>query len=453
MRIEKRLMKEIIREWQETGLPEVLPRAIKLPTSINKIIAIVGPRRSGKTYLLFWLAKDLLSKGVAREKIIYINFEDPRLLPFEPEDFEVLLNAYRELYPELSSGIVRDKAYLLFDEIQVVKNWEVAVRRLYDTGKFFVFITGSSSKLLSYDIATQLRGRALTFELFPFSFAEILRAKRIEVNEMALYSKARFSIMKAFEEYLNYGGFPEVVLAESDELKWRILKSYVESIFLKDLVERYEIRNQAVLRELVKYLATNISSLFSVSAFFRWIKQAYPITKRTLINYLDYLEDARLFFLLKKFSFSLKEQALSPRKGYIVDLGLRQVFGHSYSQDLGKSLENLVFLGLMQAKAKNPWLDVFFWKDSKKGEVDFVVTERRQVSELIQVCAELAGPGVKEREIKPLLVAAQKIKGRDLTIVTMDYEGEEVIDKKKIKFVPAWKWLLAKTKDIGRVAS
>ncbi|MBC7361710.1 MAG: ATP-binding protein [Candidatus Aminicenantes bacterium] len=449
MKIEKRLMKELIREWQTTELPEVLPRTIHIPLSVNKIIAIVGPRRSGKTFLLFWLAKELLSKGVAREKIVYVNFEDPRLLPFEAKSFEVILDSYRELYPELYPELDTAKAYLFLDEIQVVKNWEIGVRRLYDTGKFLIFITGSSSRLLGYEIATQLRGRALTFELFPFSFREILQAKEIEVNELALYSGTRFSILKAFEEYLNYGGFPEVVLTESAELKLRILKSYVETMFLKDLVERYEIRNQAVMRELVKYLATNVSSLFSVSAFFRWIKQAYPITKRTVINYLDYLEDSRLFFLLKRFSFSLKEQALSPRKCYIVDLGLREVFGHRHSQDAGKSLENLVFLGLMQQKAINPLLDVFFWRDSNKKEVDFVVTERGRVMELIQVCAELSGPGVKEREVKPLIAASQKLKCDNLSVVTMDYEDEEVIEKKKIKLVPAWKWLL---RDVLRVS-
>lgn len=452
MNIEKGLMKEIIREWQEASLPEVLPRTIEIPTSVNKIIALVGPRRSGKTYMLFWLSKELLAKGVPREKIVYINFEDPRLLPFEAKNFEALLDSYRELYPELYSELDTAKAYLFLDEIQVVKNWEVAVRRIYDTGKFFVYITSSSSKLLGSEIATQLRGRALTFELLPFSFDEILQARGIEMNELALYSGSRFSILKAFEEYLAYGGFPEVVLTGQRELKLRILKSYVETMFLKDLVERYEIRNQAVLRELVKYLATNVSSLFSVSAFFRWIKQAYPVTKRTLINYLDYLEDSRLFFLLKRYSFSLKEQALSPRKCYIVDLGLREVFGHKHSQDVGKSLENLVFIGLMHQKARNPLLDVYFWRDSNKREVDFVVTERGKVTGLIQVCAEFSSPGVKERETKPLIAAAQKLKCGNLMVITMDYEGEEIVEKKKIKFVPAWKWLLQKTGDVIRVS-
>ncbi len=137
MKIEKGLVKEIIREWQEAELPQVLPRTIEIPTSVNKIIAIVGPRRSGKTYLLFWLAKELISKGVPREKIIYVNFEDPRLLPFEARNFEVILDSYRKLYPEVYSEPDTAKAYLFLDEIQVVKNWEMAVRRIYDTRNFF----------------------------------------------------------------------------------------------------------------------------------------------------------------------------------------------------------------------------------------------------------------------------------------------------------------------------
>jgi len=167
MKATKTLIKQVIKEFQETLLPEVFPRELELPLRREKIIALTGPRRSGKTYLLFGLMKKLRSEGVRSERIIYLNFEDPRLLPFDGEDFEVFYEAYRELYPEIfqASG---DRSYLFLDEVQAARNWELGVRRLLETRKFHIYITGSSSKLMSYEIATELRGRALVYELFPF---------------------------------------------------------------------------------------------------------------------------------------------------------------------------------------------------------------------------------------------------------------------------------------------
>jgi len=180
-----------------------------------------------------------------------------------------------------------------------------------------IFLTGSSSRLLSKEIAPQLRGRAISFEIFPFSFREILSAKGIKLDRNIAYSMERFSITRYLNEYLQMGGFPEVVLEENSNLKTRILKEYLETMFFKDLVERYHVKNQLLLRKLMKFLTTNTASLFSLNAFYRWIKSAYPVTKRTLLNYVTYLEDTGLFFLVRKFSYSLKEQLQTPRKCYL----------------------------------------------------------------------------------------------------------------------------------------
>ncbi len=436
----KGIIKEAIKEFQEGELPELLQREVDIPLSSQKIIAIVGPRRSGKTYLLFSLIKKLVSQKISPEQIIYLNFDDPRLLPCDANSIELILQAYRELYPEH----LKKHNYIFLDEIQNVKDWELGVRRIYDTRRFRVFLTGSSSKFLSKEIATQLRGRAISFEILPFSFREILLAKGIKLNKDIVYSMERFSVNKYLNEYLKTGGFPEVVLEVNSDLKLRILKEYLETMFFKDLVERYRIKNQPLLRELMKFLTTTTASIFSLNAFYKWIKRTYPVTKRTLLNYVSYLEDTGLFFLVRKFSYSLKEQAQRPRKCYIVDNGLRGAYGFKFSEDEGRNLENTVFLELQHRKAMNPLMEIFYWQDYKKREVDFVIRQGKDIQELIQVCAEISDFRVKGRETTALLKASGELRCKNLLVITLDYEKEEKINGEKIVFKPVWKWLIEK---------
>lgn len=435
--MEKLILKQIIKESQEFKFPLIYPRETKLPLDSRKIIAVSGPRRSGKTFLLFYQIQKLLGQKVSRERILYVNFDDPRLLPFSSKDMEDLLEAYFELYPSLKNKI----NFAFFDEIQNVKDWEKSIRRIYDSQNFRIFLTGSSSKFLSKEIPTSLRGRAINYELLPFSFKEILRARGITIEADTFYSKNRFTIKKILSQYLEEGGFPEVILEKNKDTKIRILKEYLETMFFKDLVERFAIKNQSVLRELIKYLATTISSPFSLNAFWKWIKQTYPVGKRTLINYVSNLEEIGLFFLVKKLSFSLKEQIQTPRKVYIVDNGLRTAYGFKFSQDLGKLLENSVFLELKHRQTKDPLMEIFYWQDYQGKEVDFVIKKGGKIKELIQVCVNPEDFKIKKREIDSLLNASKKLKCKNLLIITDDYEKEEKIKGQKIIYRPLWKWL------------
>jgi len=436
--MEKTILKQIIKEFQEFKFPKIYPREIEVPLNSKKIIAISGPRRSGKTFLLFYLIQKLLKQKVPKERILYINFDDPRLLPFSAKEMENLLESFFELYPSL-----KDKLnFAFFDEIQNVKNWETAIRRIQDSQNFRIFLTGSSSKFLSKEIATSLRGRAINYEILPFSFREILLVKDIQPKEEIFYSKTRFFVKKIFEQYLSEGGFPEVVLEKNKGIKIRILKEYLETMFFRDLVERFNVKNQSVLREMIKYLTTNISSQFSLNSFWKWIKQTYPTTKRTVLNYASFLEEIGLFFFVKKFSFSLKEQTQTPKKVYLVDNGLRTALGFKFSQDLGKILENTAFLKLKQKQTKNLLMEIFYWRDYQGREVDFVVKEGKKINQLVQVCENLENPKTKEREIRSLLKVSQELKCKNLLILTLEKEGEEKIKDKKIKFLPLWKWLL-----------
>lgn len=431
--MKKEILKRLIVEFHESELPELIERSMDVDLETRKIISIIGPRRCGKTYYLYYLIKKLIQQGEDKTRMLYINFEDERILPFSVKEFDLILEAYFELYPENKGR----KIYAFFDEIQNVDGWEVAVRRMYDREKIRIFITGSSSKLLSKEIATALRGRTISYELQPFSFLEILRAKGIDLTPNLLYSSKRFHIKKLLNEYMKFGGFPEVVLENDETTKIRILQEYLNTIFFRDLVERYSVRNTILLKEIIRFLISNISRYFSVSKFYKLAKQNFKVTKRTILNYCSYLEDVRLTLFVKKFG-TLKEQMVNPRKIYCIDVGFKTASGFYTSEDLGRIAENLVFLKLREKQLRDPLVEIYYWK--QKQEVDFIVKRGKKIEEIIQVCWDVEE--AKEREIKGILNAAEFFKIKKGIIITGDFEGEELIEGVKIEYVPLWKWLL-----------
>jgi len=432
--ISKENVKQIIKESQEFEFPDIVERDVKIPADTNKIVTITGPRRSGKTYLFYNKMKELSDSGVPREDMFYLNFDDPRVLPFDGKNIDAIIEAYHDLYPENKSKI----CYSFFDEIQNISNWERGIRRLLDTGKFRIFLTGSSSEIFHESLSREMRGRSVNYELLPFSFKEILRTRGLKIDKNISYSKNRHSIIKELKFYSEFGGFPEAVLEENKTL--RILGEYWNTMFLKDMVERFSLRNEGAARELMRYLTTNISSVFSVTAFWKALKEAYPMTKRTLLKYVSALEKTGLFILNRKYSFSLKEQMLSARKCYLIDNGLRTAYGFRFSEDYGKVMENTVMIELKQRQLFSPLMEVYYWKDIK--EVDFVVKQGTKITQLIQVCAKTYNMETKKRETTPLLKAGKEFKCHELLIITSEEEKEEKHNGQVIKYIPLWKWLI-----------
>ena len=434
----KEAFKRLIAEEAQEPLPQVVPRiGLDMPKNTRKIVSIIGPRRCGKTYHLFGMMQDLLEAGVKRQAILYANFEDDRLLPFDGTEIEALMEAFHELYPE------QRELRLFLDEVQNLPAWEVAVRRVSDQERARIVLTGSSSKLISTEIATSLRGRTLTYEMQPFSFQEALLAKGVldpksDNLQEALSGRQRFRLKRELEEYMEYGGFPEVVLEKDKSTRIRILQEYLRVMVFRDIVERYAIRNTGLLDSLVRYLISNISRYFSVARFQKATKELQNPAKRTILAFLDHIEDVRLSFLVKRYG-SIKEQMVSPRKIYSIDVGFRTASGFYTASENGRIAENLVFLKLREASLRQPLVSIYYWSGGG-SEADFVLKRGKDVFEVIQVSWDLEPS--KEREVRGLVAAARAFGLEEGTIVTSDAEDSETVDGVRITYIPLWKWLL-----------
>lgn len=424
-------IKYIIHEWFEYKLPKLIER--EMPSDLlntNLILTLAGVRRSGKTYLLYQIAKKLRER-LPVSNIIYINFEDERLYPLTGNELQLLL----EIYEENFSYERNLPLFLLLDEIQNCHFWERILRNLYDKDKNVRFIiTGSSCKLLPSGVSSLLRGRTITWEVFPFNFNEFLRAKGIEFARKDIaYSPSRHRIINALNEYLEFGGFPQIVF---EKMKMEILREYYRAILYRDIVERYTIRNLRLFETFLKLIVQHASGLVSFGKLANFLKSiGFKVSKNTIIEYMGYLKETFFAFEVPIFSYSIKDQLQYPRKLYLVDVGLKNSVSFKISYDWGKLAENVVFLHLRKK-------EIYYWKNKLGYEVDFVVREGLETRELIQVAWDVSDETTKKREIRALLYAMEEFKLEKGIILTRDFEEEEIFDKKRVIFKPLWLWLV-----------
>lgn len=437
--MDKEKIIEILSEWNfwnrdiESGVPreKYLNKIFQFIRSY-KIISIVGVRRSGKSTLIKQVARKLIECGIPRNEILIINFEEPQ---FESVDVNFLVRIY-QAYREIlrPSG----KPYIFLDEIQNVKNWERFVRSINEKKEAHLVISGSSSKLLSEELATVLTGRQLYFEILPLSFEEFLDFKNVKIKDKADIVLKALEIKSSFHEYLSFGGFPEIVLNANEEFKKRVLLSYYEDIISRDIVQRFKVKKIEQLKAITHFYLTNISSHISFNSVSRFVK--LPV--ETVRRFSFYLETSNLIFFLKRFSFSVKEQENSARKVYSIDVGLSNVVGFRFSKDLGKTAENIVALKLKLLQRLSPLIEIYYWKNRYGDkEVDFVIKDGPEIKNLIQVCWDVSNEKTKKREANSLLKAMEEFKLTEGMVITEDLEGEEEIKGKKIIFVSLWKWL------------
>jgi predicted AAA+ superfamily ATPase len=417
-------LKYVLREFADRSLPASHARELSLPTDSGKVIGLCGVRRCGKTFLFFDTIRRLVAAGVDRRRIVYLNFEDDRLQPVHPADFDFVLRCLRETFPEAVTG----RLYLFLDEVQSAPGWERWVRRLCDTEDVSVFVTGSSSRVLTRDLSSALRGRSVTFEVFPLGFREFLtfRGLRHEAHDARSESRVR----AAFEDYLRWGGFPEVVLA-GRAMQPLILEEYASVMLHRDLVERHAIRNEGLMRAFLRHCFRNTATLLSVSKLHRDFQSlGYEVSKNTVFEYARMLEDAGLIFLLPRHEESVRKQARNPKKLHVVDTGLIGAFKAGSERDVGHKLETAVFLECRRRARE--------WHyHTGDGDLDLCDAEDRL---FINVCWNLADAATAEREGAAMVAGARLLpKARG---VLLYHEHARDTATRFPAAQPAWRWLL-----------
>jgi len=400
----------------------------RLPSEQIKVI--IGARRSGKSYIMRQLAKWLIEKkGVNKNNILIINFEDPRFTGLDTKLLQQALDVYLETYkPE-------GEIYVFLDEVQEIPRWEKWVRTMQELGKANIIVSGSNSKLLSSELATVLTGRHLDMTVMPLSFAEFLKFKNLEITNELECIRNEIVLKSFLKEFLEFGSFPLVVLGQDKE---SILLSYFDDVVNKDLIKRYKIRKTEEIKSLVKFYLSNVSSPVTFTSVGKFLNISTVSAER----FSAYLETSYVVFFLKRFSFKVKQQEKSPRKVYAVDTGLANVVGFRFSDNFGKLAENMVFLELKRRSNFDPSMEIYYWKSLAQEEVDFVVKRNTNVTELIQVCWDIQDINTKKRETKVLLKAMYEFKLDSGLIITEDFEGEDNFGGKKIRYVILKKWLL-----------
>lgn len=431
------LLDRLIADFQERDLPRVTPRNLSLPGLPGKADVVVGMRRSGKTWLLYQQIGDRIADGIDRSRLLYLNFEDERLLPLAAADLSRIPEAFYRRFPASRDHL----CWFYFDEIQNVPGWETFVRRLLDTEKVALVLTGSSARLLSREIATSLRGRSLSTEILPFSFAESLRHGGVELpGQWPPGAKVRSRLEHGLERYLEAGGFPEVQ-GISEDLRVRVLQEYVDVVIFRDIAERHGVENLPALRYLERSLLANPASKFSISKLFNDLKsQGMRVGKDTLYEYLAHLEDSFLFFTMSVASSSARVRQVNPRKCYPVDPALSAAVSFKASDNIGHLLETAVYLELRRRGRSLAYVS------TRSGyEVDFLGEDRRGARELIQVCAALEDPATRQRELRALEEGMAETSCERATLVTLREEGIAEAAGRPVRIVPAWRWLLEPT--------
>ena len=399
-------------DWKKQVLSSLRPREKKVLIPEKSALALIGVRRCGKSYKAIDISQNF-------SKTLYFNFEDP-LFYGTPQlkDIDQLMSVYSEYWQGKPECVI-------FDEVYHIKGWERWARKMVDLNQFTLIVTGSSAKMLSSEIATSLTGRARESVIWPLSFKEFINFKNIKNQDKSQY-------LGLLLEYMQWGGFPDVVLTTSQDEKKEILKQYITDIVLKDVISRNNIRNKRALDQIIIYYFTNVSSLHSYNA----IKKAFGIPTQTTADYTQFLNDSYTVFELSRYHHNMKVQHRDPKKIYVIDTGLRNVHNASHQKDWGKLAENLVYLQL-----RRYCNEIYYY--NQQGEVDFIVTDHGQPQKAIQVCySNLDNPKTYQREIDSLMRCISILGLAEGTILTLDREETITFNSLLIHMIPLYKWLL-----------
>ena len=413
--------------WFSKRYDTGIPRLSQFPEILSyldteEILLLTGARRTGKSTLVYQIIEYLMTHGVPKEDILYINLDEPLLISMA--DDPTLLSGIVEEY--LASHGNPERLYLCIDEVQNYPYWANAIKTLYDTKRGIkCILTGSTSSTLQKDISTRLFGRYFSCTIHPLSFPEFFQFRGNSTLPL-------IEMRQHFSSYLKYGGYPRVVLEENCDLKLQILKNYYETISLKDIILPNQLRNNSDVVNLLYYLISNVGNLHTYNR----IAESLHIAADTVREYISYAEDACLLYTLMKFDYSIKKQIANPKKIYALDTGLVNAVSFAFSENRGKLLENLVFLAL-----KRNYAEVFYHKE--RFECDFVVKEGLSIIKAFQVTQSLKNPETKKREVRGLTEAMDTYGLGEGVIVTENESDTLSIDGRNIHVMPASDWLFA----------
>jgi predicted AAA+ superfamily ATPase len=426
-------IKTIILDFLETKFEISVPRRVQIKPVPGKATVCVGVRRCGKSTYMLQVIQKLEAQGVSRENILYLNFFDDRLHDLQQTGLGIILEAYYSLYPEKKNT---EKIYCFFDEIQVIPDWEPFIDRLMRTENCEIYITGSSAHMLSKEIATQMRGRALSWEMFPFSFKEYLDSQGVEAAG-PLSTKKRYLVQKAFEEYWDRGGFPEVA-GLSRNLRIKIHQEYYHAILFRDLVERHDISHPKAVTDLAHRLIDTAASLYSINSLTGYLHSLnHKAPKSAVSSYVEWFEDAYFMFTVRAFDASLTRSKTAPKKIYCIDHSFVRSISSGILINSAHLLENVVFMALRRLSPA-----IYYYKTQKGREVDFIMQTQERKKILVQVCESLANEKTKKREVAALTEAMAELGLESSIIVTRNEEDQLNIEDKKINIMPIWRFLL-----------
>jgi len=417
-------------------IPRLTRRDVHLPEVKGKAIAVIGARRTGKSTYLWQVLSERLAKGYPRESLLFFSFEDERLAGMKANDLQILVEEYYRLYPQLRE---KHKVVFFLDEIQSVPGWETFVRRLLETENIEVFVSGSSARLLSREVATSMRGRAMEALIHPFSFREYLRHLNSEPKKdvSRLTKSDRSELEKNLRDYLLNGGFPETVGLNPRD-RFDLLRGYVDISLLRDVIERHKVSHPVTLRWMIRHLLANAGAYFSVNKFYGNLKsQGLQVAKDTLHKYFSFLEDAFIIRAVSIASRSKRRRMVNPRKVYPTDSGLIKLYDPLGETSVGHALETCILLELERRGA-----EIWYVRNSTGTEVDFLARYPEDRRELIQVCTHLDTEEVQERELRGLYDAMSEDKNCSAHLIVLEPEIPRGLPD-SIHIHRASEWLLA----------
>lgn len=426
-------IQSLLLDFQEASLATGVPRRLDIKTVPGKASVCIGVRRCGKSTYMYQMVEKLCSDGIPRENVLFLNFFDDRLHGLRQAGPGLITEAYFGLFPEKKD---RETVHCFFDEIQAVRGWEPFVDRLMRTEKCQVYLTGSSANLLSREIATQMRGRALSWELFPFSFREFLDHEGIRIDG-PISTRKRLIVQKTFDQYWEKGGFPEVAALDRT-LRIKVHQEYHQAILFRDIVERHDVSHPRAVSDLAHWLLDNTASLYSVNRLTGYLKSlGHRVPKSTVSDLMSWFEDAYFMFTVRIFDPSVVRSRVNPKKVYCVDHGLVRSVASGLLVNDGHLLENLVFVALRRI-----YSGIYYHRTAGGREVDFVIPSTGRSPLLVQVCHSLADARTRSRELLALQEGMTELSTRNAKLVTRDETGQVEVEAGTVEIVPVWRFLL-----------